>query len=188
MLSDQSFVIDYFSDRLDSIALPLDWLSSEPNKRHSHLLDYAWLFPPTQRATYFRAINFSRMSQAHEKANQTHALIHRQAHRTLYTTAHFHMRLYDRLFMATTSFLVLEIRRSHVLEDTFNSLWRRQEREILRPLKVRLGEDAGEEGLDSGGVQQEFFRLAVAEALDPDYGKCGYVMRCLADYFRCLYD
>jgi len=40
----------------------------------------------------------------------------------------------------------------------------------MRPLKIRLGEEAGEEGLDSGGVQQEFFRLAVAEALNPDYG------------------
>ncbi len=35
---------------------------------------------------------------------------------------------------------------------------------------MHLGEDAGEEGFDSGGVQQEFFRLAMAEALNPDYG------------------
>jgi hypothetical protein len=40
----------------------------------------------------------------------------------------------------------------------------------MRPLKIRLGEEGGEEGMDSGGVQQEYFRLAIAEALDPDYG------------------
>lgn len=40
----------------------------------------------------------------------------------------------------------------------------------MRPFKVRLGEELGEEGLDLGGVQQEFFRLAIAEALDPKYG------------------
>lgn len=67
--------------------------------------------------------------------------------------------------------MVLEISRQNVLEDTFNAIWRREEREIMRPLKIRLGEEGGEEGLDSGGVQQEFFRLAIAAALDPDYGK-----------------
>jgi hypothetical protein len=65
---------------------------------------------------------------------------------------------------------MLDIRRTHVLQDTFNSIWRREERELMRPLKVRLGEDDGEQGMDIGGVQQEFFRLAIAEALDPAYG------------------
>jgi hypothetical protein len=41
---------------------------------------------------------------------------------------------------------------------------------LSRPLKIHLGEDNGEEGFDSGGVQQEFFRLAIVEALNPDYG------------------
>jgi hypothetical protein len=65
---------------------------------------------------------------------------------------------------------VLEIRRTNVLFDAFNSIWRREERELQRPIKLRLGEDDGEEGLDAGGVQQEFFVLAIAEALDPNYG------------------
>lgn len=40
----------------------------------------------------------------------------------------------------------------------------------MRPLKVQLGLNEGEEGIDHGGVQQEFFRVAIAEALNPDYG------------------
>jgi len=79
-------------------------------------------------------------------------------------------RLAEQMRVANSTSLVLEIRRSHVLLDAFNSIWRREEREMLRPIKLRLGEDSGEEGMDLGGVQQEFFGLAMAEALDPDYG------------------
>lgn len=80
-------------------------------------------------------------------------------------------RLVNRMQTGMACFMVLEISRQNVLEDTFNAIWRREEREIMRPLKIRLGEEGGEEGMDSGGVQQEFFRLAIAEALDPNYGR-----------------
>ena len=69
-----------------------------------------------------------------------------------------------------TNNLVLEIRRDNILTDALNQLWRREKRELLRPLKVRMGMDEGEEGVDLGGVQQEFFRIAIGEALNPDYG------------------
>jgi hypothetical protein len=78
--------------------------------------------------------------------------------------------LVERLRSAGSKYLILDIRRGTVLKDAFDQLWRREERELLRPLKVHLGESAGEEGFDSGGVQQEFFRLAIAEALNPDHG------------------
>lgn len=52
-----------------------------------------------------------------------------------------------------------------------DQLWRRKPFELQKPLKIRLGMTQGEEGIDHGGVQQEFFRLAIAEALDAEYGK-----------------
>ena len=79
--------------------------------------------------------------------------------------------LFDRLKIAMATYLVLEIRRESILTDALNQLWRRQKRELQRPLKVRMGMDEGEEGVDHGGVQQEFFRIALGEALNPDYGK-----------------
>ena len=82
-----------------------------------------------------------------------------------------HLRLTGRINELTNPYLVLDIRRDAILTDAFKQLWRRHKRELLRPLKVRLGHDAGgEEGADYGGVQQEFFRIAIAEALDPKYG------------------
>jgi hypothetical protein len=152
--------------------MPLEWLAFESNKRTDHLLDYPYLFNPSTLVTYFRAINYSRMNQAYESAKATTGLMHSTiAESNLMTDQSSRFRLFERLRTATSKFLVLEIRRRNVLVDTFNAIWRREEREIMRPLKIRLGEDGGEEGMDSGGVQQEFFRLAIAEALDPNYGK-----------------
>lgn len=80
------------------------------------------------------------------------------------------IRLHDRLEIATDCYFVLNIRREDALTDAMNQLWRRQRRELMRPLKVRMGMLEGEEGLDHGGVQQEFFRVVIAEALDRKYG------------------
>lgn len=81
------------------------------------------------------------------------------------------LRLHDRLKTATSNYLVLEIRRGEALTDALNQLWRRERRELMRPLKVRMGMQEGEEGVDHGGVQQEFFRVALSEALRSEYGK-----------------
>ena len=170
-IGDFSFRIEYFAERLDTVDMPLEWLDFAPNKRTVHLLDYPFLFRPSTLVTYFRAINYSRMNEAHETAKASYGLMRSTiSESNLMTDDIRRQRLSDRLSTATSKFLVLEIRRNNVLLDTFNSIWRREERELIRPLKIRLGEESGEEGLDSGGVQQEFFRLAIAEALNPDYG------------------
>lgn len=76
----------------------------------------------------------------------------------------------DTLRQSMNTFLVLEIRRKSVLTDALNQLWRRERDDLVKPLKVRMGMDEGEEGIDHGGVQQEFFRVAIREALQVDYG------------------
>ncbi|KAH8816070.1 HECT-domain-containing protein-like protein [Xylogone sp. PMI_703] len=171
LLGDILFRTEYFGQRLDAMTMPLEWLSFEPSKRTMHLLDHPYLFDPSTLVTYFRAINFSRMSKAYEAARNIISLMNSTiSASSLMTDDRDRRKLQDRLKIATSTYLVLHIRRNHVLPDAFNYLWRREERELSRPLKIRLGEDSGEEGSDSGGVQQEFFRLAIAEALNPDYG------------------
>ena len=80
--------------------------------------------------------------------------------------------LSSRLMPITSQYLWLNVARDTVLVDSLNQLWRRERRELKRPLKVRLGKEMSEEGADLGGVSQEFFRMAFAEALHPDHGKC----------------
>ncbi|RDL36988.1 Hect, E3 ligase [Venustampulla echinocandica] len=171
VLGDIHFRTEYFAERLDPVGMPLEWLAFQTNKRTVHLLDHPYLFNPSTLVTYFRAINYSRMNQAYESAKAMTGLMHStMSESSLMTDQNARFKLFERLRIATSKFLVLEIGRQDVLVDTFNAVWRKEERELMRPLKIRLGEDAGEEGMDSGGVQQEFFRLAIAEALDPDYG------------------
>jgi hypothetical protein len=69
-------------------------------------------------------------------------------------------------------YLLLTVRRDHILEDAFNQLWQRRKCELLRPLRVRLGEMEGTEvGQDLGGVQIEFFNLVCKALFSEDAGK-----------------
>jgi hypothetical protein len=78
--------------------------------------------------------------------------------------------LLTRMKTSMSTYLVLVVRRDNILSDALSQLWRREKRELMRPLKVQMGMDEGEEGLDHGGVQQEFFRVLMDQALDPSYG------------------
>ncbi|KAK3316112.1 hypothetical protein B0H66DRAFT_278525 [Apodospora peruviana] len=169
LLGDAQFRAEYFAERLDSVQMPVAWLSHSSTRQKLHLLDFPYLFNSSTLVSYFRSINFSRMSYAFEEATSVQDEIDAIATR-LSLDQHHKEVLADRLKVPAAKYLSLDIRRENVLQDAFNQLWRREERELLRPLKVHLGVLTGEEGFDSGGVQQEFFRMAIAEALHPDYG------------------
>ncbi|TGO11899.1 hypothetical protein BTUL_0099g00320 [Botrytis tulipae] len=168
LLGDIHFRTEYFSERLDSVAMPLEWLSFQSNKRTVHLLDYPYLFNPSTLVNYFRAINYSRMNQSYEEAKSLTTLV--RTHEGLISNEDYRNKLRDRLQTATSRFLAIEVSRDNLLSDAFDVLWRREGRELMRPLKVSFGGEHGEEGLDYGGVQQEFFRIAMTEAINPDYG------------------
>ncbi|EHA56700.1 hypothetical protein MGG_11888 [Pyricularia oryzae 70-15] len=172
VLADSQFRADYFADRLDEVDVPVSWLSFTSTRQKRHLLDFPFMFSSSKLVSYFRSINFSRMSRSFEESNSLHDRISAivPPRGNLIINPHHKNVLQDMLKAASSKYLVLSISRERVLEDTFDQLWRREERELLRPLKVRLGEGNGEEGFDSGGVQQEFFRMVMAEALNPDYG------------------
>ena len=151
--------------------VPISWLAYESTTYRRHLLDYPYLFTPDTLVSFFRSINFARMSRTFEESSSLKKRIDAIVDRgSLIRNPHHKTVLQDMLKTASAKYLILEISRENVLRDAFDLLWRREERELLRPLKVHLGEQGGEEGFDSGGVQQEFFRLAMAEFLDPHYG------------------
>ncbi|KAI0142919.1 hypothetical protein GGR57DRAFT_375234 [Xylariaceae sp. FL1272] len=171
LLGDVHFRSEYFGERLDTVEMPVSWLNFESTRTRIHLLDYPYTFNPASLVTYFRAINYSRMNRSHEESILLESQIkYFIGPGGLETGLHQRDILEDLLKTPTAKYLILDIRREDVLADAFDQLWRREERELMRPLKIHLGEDSGEEGFDSGGVQQEFFRLAIAEALNPDYG------------------
>ena len=170
-LPPETFHTPFLSERLDPMDMPLEWLNSQPNTNTVHLLSYSFLFTPSALVTYFRAINHSAMFKAFEASITTTRMVMQMTFAESGLTDHRENRLLERLTVALTNYLVLEIRRDDVLTCTLNQLWRRERRELMRPLKVRLGMEEGEEGVDHGGIQQEFFRMAIGEALNTDYGK-----------------
>ena len=163
------FETPFLVGRLEPVDMPAEWVSEWPNKNVIHLLSHAFLFPPSALIKYFRATNYAAMAKAFEAGAMTD--------RTRGQLQMFANPVTDRgrflcrrLDTALKQFFVLDIRRDNILDDALNQLWRREKRELLKPIKVRLGQREGEEGVDQGGVQQEFFRVAIAEALKPEYG------------------
>ena len=144
---------------------PIDWLNHESDGTTTHILDYPFLFKPSILVSYFRSINVARMWKASQKGIANSHLVDR-----LITEHNEFVRDSKSLSKFFEHYLDLKIRRESALTDAMNQLWRRRRCELIRPLKVRIGHGQGEDGVDHGGVQQEFFRIAIAEALDPKYG------------------
>ncbi|KAH6609908.1 hect domain-containing [Trichoderma cornu-damae] len=171
LLGDIQFRADYLSDRLDAIDMPVAWAESASKRNRGHILDYPYLFSPEWLVTFFRTINFSRMSRNYEESSSLKTRMTAIVDPgSLVANPHHKVVIQDMLRVASSKYLILDISRENLLRDAFDQLWRRERRELLRPLKVHLGEQGGEEGFDSGGVQQEFFRVAIAECLKPKYG------------------
>ncbi|RFU81091.1 hect domain-containing [Trichoderma arundinaceum] len=171
LLGDIQFRADYFSERLDSMEMPVAWAESVSTRNRGHILDYPYLFSPECLITFFRSINFAKMSRMFEESSSLKTRMSAIVDPgSLVANPHHKIVLQDMLKVASSKYLILDIGRENVLRDAFDQLWRRERRELLRPLKVHLGEQSGEEGFDSGGVQQEFFRVAIAECMDPKYG------------------
>lgn len=161
----------YLSDHLDQMDIAIAWLGFTSTNQRRHFLDYPYLFSSNTLVNFFRSVNFSRMSRTFEESSSLESRMKAIVERgSLITNPHHKMVLQDMLKTASRRYLILEVSRKNVLRDAFDQLWRREERELLRPLKVHFGEDSGEMGFDSGGVQQEFFRMAIAEFLDPHHG------------------
>ena len=168
-LKHSDFWTPFFAERLDSMEMPVEWLSFHPDNKTIHLLSYSFLFPLGTLVTYFRTINYARMSKSFE-----HALVATRDMRQFGGSDPVPIsnttELLNSMRPSMALYFVLTVRRDNVLTDAIDQVWRRQKRELMRPLKVRMGMDEGEEGVDAGGVQQEFFRVAFGQAMDPALG------------------
>jgi hypothetical protein len=171
-LDPSQFQMPFIADNLDDMTAPLEWIAFRANNQQIHMLSFSFLFPPKALVKYFRVINLTAMKTTHEEAAHAYTDIRRSLHpnATGQIPVHGQADLLAQLRPKMARFLVLTVRREHILEDAINQIWRRERREVLRPLRVRIGKDEGEDGLDHGGVQQEFFRLVFAEAFRDELG------------------
>jgi hypothetical protein len=64
------------------------------------------------------------------------------------------------------------VRRDHLIPDTLIQVQRAISRgDLAKPLKVHF---MGEEGVDEGGVQKEFFQLVIRQIFDPAFCMFSY--------------
>jgi hypothetical protein len=164
----EDFHTPLLTERLDPLDMPVAWVGGLSNNRTMHLLSYSFLFPPSSLVIYFRALNYSAMTKSYEAAMTTTRHVTQTAFGAIQISDD--ARLLTSMKTSMSTYLVIVVRRDNILSDALNQLWRREKRELMRPLKVQMGMDEGEEGLDHGGVQQEFFRVLMGQALDPSYG------------------
>ncbi|XP_076003795.1 putative E3 ubiquitin-protein ligase HERC3 isoform X2 [Genypterus blacodes] len=69
--------------------------------------------------------------------------------------------------LARNPYLVLHVRRNHLVSDTLREITTYSDVDHKKPLKVIFD---GEEAVDAGGVTKEFFLLLLKELMDPVYG------------------
>uniref|UniRef100_A0A8C8DZF6 HECT and RLD domain containing E3 ubiquitin protein ligase 3 n=1 Tax=Oryzias sinensis TaxID=183150 RepID=A0A8C8DZF6_9TELE len=73
--------------------------------------------------------------------------------------------------LARNPYLVLHVRRNHLVSDTLRELTVYSDVDLKKPLKVIFD---GEEAVDAGGLTKEFFLLLLKELMDPVYGMFTY--------------
>lgn len=78
-------------------------------------------------------------------------------------------------------YLVLQVRRSHLLSDALNRLVGLPVSSLRKQLKVVF---ADEEGIDQGGVTKEFFQLVVKQVFDDRYGMWTYSNETRTHWFN----
>lgn len=71
------------------------------------------------------------------------------------------------LLTASSPYLILKVNRDNLIEDSLQLLVRASPETLKKPLKVKF---IGEEGIDEGGVQKEFFQILIRQLLDPAFG------------------
>ncbi|CAH0522596.1 unnamed protein product [Peronospora belbahrii] len=85
---------------------------------------------------------------------------------------------------AQSPYLVLKVRRENIVEDAMQQLVHLSSsaETLKKPLKVKF---VGEEGVDEGGVQKEFFQILIRQLLDPAYGMFTYDKETHTLWFNC---
>ena len=67
-------------------------------------------------------------------------------------------------------YLLLEVRREHVLEDTLRKIINGNVN-FKKPLRIMF---EGEPGIDEGGVKKEVFQILIRQLFDPNFGMFNY--------------
>ncbi|KAI9335991.1 hypothetical protein BDR26DRAFT_865506 [Obelidium mucronatum] len=145
--------------------------TTSPKKPEFSYLNYPFLFDPVSKTRIMHIDAMAQMSLEYEEA-VVHQAIVIHAQRFLQADSGTVKVLEEGLRGQTNPYLVLELRRQHLVKDVLDQI-HKKENDLKKPLKVKFV-GGGEEGHDQGGVQKEFFQVIVNLLLDPTYGMFTY--------------
>lgn len=105
----------------------------------AHLLAYPFVFNLYGQVSCFRTINYVRMFKEYEDTVLASRLLDQMVFADPKTgmMGRGAVRVKEKLSDLLKGYFVIEITRENVLLDAINQLWRREEREMMKPLKVR---------------------------------------------------
>ncbi|KAJ3218464.1 hypothetical protein HK099_005037 [Clydaea vesicula] len=130
--------------------------------------NFPFLFDPVAKTRILHIDAMTQMSLEFEDAFVHQALVI-HAHKFLQDSASV-ATIEQELERKTNPYLLLEVRRSKLVDDVLDQITRKQA-DLKKPLKVKF---VGEEGQDAGGVQKEFFQNLIGYLMSPTYGMFVY--------------
>ncbi|XP_071955318.1 probable E3 ubiquitin-protein ligase HECTD2 [Antedon mediterranea] len=168
LASCEQFYSDEVSRNLDYKTEYNKWRLSQESKsvRSKSLLNYPFLLNPASKVLVLHFDAVIQMRKEYQSAILHQARVN-QAQKYIQEGSRF-KNISDSVKSAICPFLVLEIRRDHLIADTMAQI-RGKQVDLKKPLKIKyIG--GGEQGLDMGGLQKEFFQLLTASIFEPSYG------------------
>ncbi|CAH1798913.1 unnamed protein product [Owenia fusiformis] len=168
------FYVDYISKRINNRMEYEAWSMQQTHATSSSLktlLDYPFLIDPASKVHILHLNAVREMTGEYQKAilHQARVSQIQKYHREMNKSP---LKLPNSVRAAMSPFLVLEVSRENLIKDTLAQI-KLKEADLKKPIKIKyIG--GGEQGLDMGGVQKEFFQLLTASIFDPKYGMFTY--------------
>ena len=151
----------------DTLDLKKEYKLHKKNK--SIFLKHLYLFDPIAKTNLLQIQSLMSMAKEYEDACVNHAMV---VHTSKILQESITTHELDKLLAKVSNpYCLLEVKREFIIEDVL------QYKEYIlkhkrKPLRVRFMD--GEEGLDQGGVQKEFFLILVEAFMDPNRGLFNY--------------
>lgn len=132
--------------------------------------DYPFLFDALSKSRILRLDALAQMSLSYENAHINAAFLIKanQLLDNIVSASRSLDSLHEGMKQIVDPLFVLQVRREYLLKDV-SRLINEQSSDLKKPLKVQFV-GGGEDGMDQGGVQKEFFQILMGKLLDPKYG------------------
>lgn len=142
----------HVTELLDFIDIQQDYVQwiMDKNPHTFHLCNYAFLFNAEAKTLLLQT----------DQAIQMRSAMQNAATQGLYM-------MFTGAPVAISQFVVLNVSRENLVQDTFREISHYGPSDLKKPLKIKFH---GEEAEDAGGVRKEFFMLLLKDILDPKYG------------------